>query len=59
MEIRLKKSLKIRENHIQRHFLYIKTKIKFTTNPAVCPLSDYVINILPKTPRHLKKWLIS
>ena len=37
-----KKSLKIRENRIQRHFVYIKTKIKVTTNAAVCPLNDHV-----------------
>ena len=48
VEISFKRSLKIPENRIQQSFVYIRTKLNFTANPAVCPLSDHVTVIFSR-----------
>ena len=46
--ISFKRSLKIPENRIQQSFVYIRTKLNFTANSAVCPLSDHVTVIFSR-----------
>ena len=56
---KFQRSLKTNFHFTVSHNVYIRTKLEFTANPAVCPLSDYVTEIVSRQWRRPQRWLIS